>query len=191
MLIRRATALALLAALWLGPLPALATGSMAIHMGLHLGVTAVVPALWAPRLPLPGGVMGLVLGGAAEMVAVWGWHLPGPHLWARFTATGFVLEQASFLGAGMLLWASVRSAGPFGGALVLLATVMHMTLLGALIGLAPRDLYGGICAGHLGLDALQEQQIAGAMMAAAGGAIYLAAALGRLGRALQLTEARA
>jgi len=27
---------------------------------------------------------------------------------------------------------------------VLLATTMHMTLLGALIGLSPRDLYGDI-----------------------------------------------
>ena len=150
-----------------------------------------MPALWAPRLPLGGGAMALMLGAAAEMVVVWGWHLPGPHMWARLDGVGFALEQVSFLGAGMLLWASVRSAGAFGGALVLLATTMHMTLLGALIGLSPRDLYGGICAGHLGLDALQEQQVAGALMAGAGGAIYLLAALGRLATALRLTEARA
>ncbi|APX22575.1 MAG: hypothetical protein CML50_08360 [Rhodobacteraceae bacterium] len=187
---RRIAALALLAALWLGPLPALATGSMVLHMVLHLGVTAVVPALWAPRLRLPSGAMALTLGAVAEMVVVWAWHLPGPHLWARFTSTGFALEQLSFLGAGLLLWGSVRAAGGFGGAVVLLATTMHMTLLGALIGLSPRDLYGGICAGHLGLSALQEQQLAGALMAGGGGAIYLVAALRRLGSALDLTEAR-
>jgi putative membrane protein len=191
LVIRRGIALGLLIALWAGPLPALSTGSMVLHMVLHLGVTAVVPALWAPRLPLPDGAVALMLGGVAEMIVVWGWHLPGPHLWARFETMGFILEQASFLGAGMLLWASVRSAGPFGGALVLLATTMHMTLLGALIGLSPRDLYGGICAGHLGLTALQEQQVAGALMAGAGGAIYLVAALARLGKALNLTEAQA
>ncbi|MDO6585252.1 cytochrome c oxidase assembly protein [Salipiger sp. 1_MG-2023] len=190
MLMRRAIACALLAALWFGPLPGLATGSMVLHMVLHLGVTTAVPALWAPRLPLAGPVA-LLLGGVVEMVVVWGWHLPGPHLWARFTGSGFALEQASFLGAGMLLWAAARSAGPFGGALVLLATTMHMTLLGALIGLSPRDLYGGICAGHLRLSALQEQQIAGALMAGAGGAITLVAALGRLARALELKEAQA
>ena len=62
-------------------------------------------------------------------------------------------------------------------------------ILGALIGLSPRDLYGDICAGYLGLSALQEQQVAGAMMAGAGAAIYLVAALRRLGLALKLTEA--
>ncbi|RAK15308.1 putative membrane protein [Salipiger aestuarii] len=188
---RRGIAVALLALLWVGPLPDLATGSMVLHMVLHLGVTALVPALWAPRLPMPAGAMALALGAIAEMVAVWGWHLPGPHMWARLDGVGFALEQASFLGAGMVLWAAARSAGAFGGALVLLATTMHMTLLGALIGLSPRDLYGGICAGHLGLSALQEQQVAGALMAGAGGAIYLLAALARLARALRLTEVRA
>ncbi|WP_335946206.1 cytochrome c oxidase assembly protein [Salipiger bermudensis] len=186
---RRLLALALLAALWLSPLPGLATGSMVLHMVLHLGVTAVVPALYAPKLRLPASAMALTLGAVAEMLVVWAWHLPSLHLWARLTTTGFILEQASFLGAGMLLWATVRAAGGFGGAVVLLATTMHMTLLGALIGLSPRDLYGDICAGHLGLSALQEQQVAGAMMAGAGGAIYLVAALRRLGLALKLTEA--
>jgi len=186
---RRLLALSLLAALWLSPLPGLATGSMVLHMVLHLGVTAVVPALYAPKFRLPAGAMALTLGAVAEMLVVWAWHLPSLHLWARLTTTGFILEQASFLGAGMLLWATVRAAGGFGGAVVLLATTMHMTLLGALIGLSPRDLYGDICAGHLGLSALQEQQVAGAMMAGAGGAIYLIAALRRLGLALKLTEA--
>ncbi|GGG84892.1 hypothetical protein GCM10011415_38810 [Salipiger pallidus] len=191
MLTRRVLALALLAALWLGPLPVLATGSMVLHMVLHLGVTLAVPLLWGPRIALPAGAMALTLGAVAEMVVVWGWHLPGPHLWARFTTMGFALEQLSFLGAGMALWATVRGAGGFGGGIVLLATTMHMTLLGALIGLSPRDLYGGICAGHLGLTALQEQQVAGALMAGGGGAIYLVAALSRLGSALKLEETRA
>ncbi|NDV51145.1 MULTISPECIES: cytochrome c oxidase assembly protein [unclassified Salipiger] len=188
---RRLLALGLLAALWLGPLPGLAAGSMVLHMVLHLGVTAVVPALWAPALRLPSGAMALVLGAVAEMLVVWVWHLPALHLWARLSTTGLVLEQGSFLGAGILLWATVRAAGGFGGAVVLLATTMHMTLLGALIGLAPRTLYGDICAGHLGLSALQEQQVAGALMAGAGGAIYLVAALRRLGQALELGETQA
>ena len=111
---RRLLALALLAALWLGPLPGLAAGSMVLHMGLHLGVTAVVPALWAPKLPLPSGAMALVLGAVAEMAVVWVWHLPAMHLWARLSTTGLVLEQGSFLIAGLMLWASVRAAGRFG-----------------------------------------------------------------------------
>lgn len=177
------TGMALLALLWLTPLPGLASGSMVLHMVLHLGVTAVVPALLAPRLPLRQvGAVWLFLAAVGEMVVVWGWHLPSLHLWARMTTTGFLLEQASFLGAGLLLWAVVRSAGAFGGAVVLMSVTMHMTLLGALIGLAPRALWGDICAGHLGMTALQEQQLAGVLMAGGGGALYLAAALSRLGR---------
>lgn len=178
--------LGLLAALWLSPLPGLAAGSMVLHMVLHLGVTAVVPALLAPALPvLRLGPMALVLGAAFEMVVVWAWHLPSLHLWARLSGLGFALEQGSFLAAGLVLWAVVRAAGPFGGAVVLMSVTMHMTLLGALIGLAPRPIWGEICAGHLGLSAMQEQQLAGVLMAGGGGALYLVAALGRLGRAVR------
>lgn len=186
---RRICALLLLAALWLSPLPRLATGSMVLHMVLHLSVTVIVPAMLAFRLPLPNSAVWLAAGALMEAVIVWAWHLPSLHVWARMTTTGFVLEQASFLLAGLLLWTSVRSAGNFGGAIVLLVTTMHMTLLGALIGLAPRLLYGSFCAGYLGLDALEEQQIAGILMAGAGGAMYLAAALRRIWLALETSEA--
>lgn len=176
----------LLAALWLSPLPGLAAGSMVLHMVLHLGVTAVVPALIAPSLPvLRLGVMAIVAATVFEMGVVWAWHLPSMHHWARLSGGGFALEQGSFLLAGLVLWIAARAAGPFGGAVVLMSAVMHMTLLGALIGLAPRPVWGEVCAGHLGLSALQEQQLAGVLMAGGGGALYLVAALSRLGRAIR------
>ena len=67
---------------------------------------------------------------------------------------------------------------------MLLFTSMHMTLLGAILGLAPRDLYG-ICANWFGLSGIEEQQVAGAAMAGVGGALYLLAALARLGPVLR------
>lgn len=175
----------LLALLWLSPLPALVGGSVILHMALHLGLVALVPALLAPRLPWRPGPVTLALVLALEMALVWGWHAPGAHLWARFSAPGLALEQGSFLAAGLLLWAAAGAAGRFGGALVLFAAVVHMTMLGALIGLAPRPIYGETCAGWFGLSAMEEQQVAGAMMAFGGGAIYLAAALRRLAPALR------
>ncbi|SDO75866.1 putative membrane protein [Lutimaribacter pacificus] len=184
----RITGLAMLALIWLSPVAALTTGSIIVHMGVHLTLVALAPALLAPRLPLRPGPAGLFAVLAVEMALVWAWHAPAAHLWARLDRTGFVLEQASFLGAGLLVWAAARSAGRFGGACVLFGTVMHMTLLGALIGLAPRPLYGEICAGWFGLGPLQEQQVAGALMAVGGGAIYLAAALVRLAPGLTLPE---
>lgn len=179
----RIAGLALLAALWAGLAP-LVNGSMALHMVLHLGVVALVPALLDPRLP---GRPGPLLLGAATMLeglVIWGWHAPALHHWAAMSAAGFAAEQASFLAVGLLLWAAAAAAGPFGGALVLLATVIHMTMLGALIGLAPAPLYGHAGSGPMGLTVLQDQQVAGALMAGLGGAIYLGFALARLAPAL-------
>lgn len=184
----RMMGIGLLAAVWLSPLPDYTAGSIIVHMALHLTVIAIVPALLAPRLPVRPGPFGLVLVLCAEMAVVWGWHTPAAHHWARLSGMGLALEQVSFLGAGLLVWAAAWSAGRFGGALVLFGTLMHMTLLGALIGLAPRPIYGALCAGWFGLDPLEEQQVAGALMAVAGGAVYLVAALARLAPGLAEPE---
>jgi putative membrane protein len=170
---RRLLALALLAALW--ALGAAAGHGMAVHMAVHLGVVALVPALVAPRLPVAPGPVLLGTAVLAEMMVVWGWHLPAAHLWARASLAGYVAEQVSFLAVGLGLFAAVGAAGRLGGAVVLLATVMHMTLLGALIGLAPRALYHA---------PLWDQHLAGALMAVGGGAFYLVAALVLLAPAL-------
>jgi putative membrane protein len=171
---------AALAALWLGPLPAMSGASVLAHMMLHIGLVAVVPALLGLRLPLPGAPLVLALAAFLEMIVVWGWHAPPAHLWARFSPLGFAAEQSSFLAAGILLWSAAHAAGAFGGAVLLLGTTMHMTLLGAIIGLASRPIYGEICAGYFSLDFLEEQQLAGALMAVGGGGIYMIAALARL-----------
>ena len=81
-------------------------------------------------------------------------------------------EQAMFLGVGFALWRSAL-VRPAGGVAALLLTSMHMTLLGVLIGLAPRALYAGM-AMHpaFGLDALADQQLGGVVMLVIGGASY-------------------
>lgn len=105
-------ALAMLGLVWLGPLPSMATHSFAAHMAMHIAVVALVAPLIAlalagtrvdpvrtrPRLmaPIP---MSLV-----ELVIVWGWHVPALHRSAREYSEVFVVEQASFLIAGALLW---------------------------------------------------------------------------------------
>ncbi len=184
LLSRRFIGLAVLAAVWLGPLPALATGSMTAHMILHLAVVAVAPALLAGPLALTPTPVLLAAAMLLEMLVVWGWHAPDAHAWARLNATGLVLEQASFLLAGLMLWSAALAAGRLGGAAVLLFTSMHMTLLGALIGLAPQPLYDVVCSGLLGLGPLEDQQVAGAVMAGLGGLVYLASALVLLAPAL-------
>lgn len=176
-----------LAALWLGPLPGLAAHSFAAHMGLHMGVVAVASgflaigaigtrfdlARWAPRLvsPIPASVL--------ELIVVWAWHAPAMHHAARHHWAGLVAEQGLFLGSGFLVWISafggdsLRDSSRAGaGVLGLLLTSMHMTLLGALLALAPRPLYAhGSVAG--GLSALDDQHLGGAIMLFVGGLSYL------------------
>jgi putative membrane protein len=182
-----AIGLALLAAAWLGPLPRLARESFAAHMTLHMTIVAIVapllalamagtrldPARAAPGLfaPIPASLL--------ELVAVWAWHAPALHHAARTEGPAFVLEQATFLVAGLVLWlaavggdVALRPTRRAAGIFALLFTAMHMTLLGVLLALAPRALYA-----HTAAGALADQHLGGVLMLLLGGASYLAGGL--------------
>lgn len=183
--------LLVLAGLWFGPLPLLATQAFWAHMALHMGVVTVAAPLLA--LGVAGGAFDPVCRAPAlfppvplslaELVVVWAWHAPALHHAARSGLPGFAAEQASFLTAGLLVWLSAfGGTGPQrrerlgAGVAALLLTSMHMTLLGALLALAPRPLYlhhGQTAA----LTALADQQLGGAIMLLAGGTAYLAGGL--------------
>lgn len=189
--------LGILALVWLGPLPRWAGPSFSAHMLMHLGVLAVASPLLAlglasrhahrlsPAVPL--------LASALELVVVSLWHVPVLHDAARSDGLVMLLEQASFLGCGLLLWASALQepdGTPEGdnlamaGVAALLVSSMHMTLLGALIALSPRELYR--CEPPLaGLLPIADQQLGGALMLIATSAIYLAAGLFQLRRLLR------
>lgn len=177
----------LLGALWLGPLPRLARASFSAHMSMHMGVVAVAapllsfalagsrldPVRRAPSLfpPIPLSI--------AELAAVWLWHAPALHAFARTSVTGLIVEQGSFLAAGLLVWLSAFGGGGErvrerrgAGIAALLLTSMHMTLLGALLALTPRPLYthAEVCA----LSPLDDQHLGGAIMLLVGGIAYLA-----------------
>jgi putative membrane protein len=183
-----------LAVVWFGPLPDLARESFAAHMTLHMAVVAVAapllalalsgtagdPARASPRLlaPIP---LSLV-----ELVVVWVWHAPALHHAARREAWAFVVEQASFMTAGLLLWLAVLGGGPVqrrarggAGVVALLFTSMHMTLLGALFALANRPLFEHApSAAGLPLSPLTDQHLGGVIMLLVGGASYLVGGLG-------------
>lgn len=186
-----------LAALWLGPLPVRAEGSFAAHMAMHMGVVAVAapmlalgaagtrldPALRWPRAvtPIPASVL--------ELIVVWAWHAPLLHHLARHHPAGLVLEQGSFLLAGLLVWASAFGGAPApgrraAGVVGLLLTSMHMTLLGALLALSPRPLYEHL-AGAGSLTALDDQHLGGAIMLLVGAAAYLAGGVALTARVLR------
>jgi putative membrane protein len=156
-------------------------------MALHMGVVAVAaplvalavaggrldPVRRAPWLfpPIPASVL--------ELVVVWAWHAPALHHAARRGAPTLVVEQATFLLAGLLVWLSAlggdrtrRGNRAAAGVVALLLTSMHMTLLGALLALGPRPLYAH-GAGFAGLTPLEDQHLGGAIMLIGGGASYL------------------
>lgn len=200
---RRAIALSLglsvLAAAWLGLLPALVPGGFSAHMALHMGVVAIAAPLlalgvaqsrWDP-VPLAPALFAAVPASIVELVVVWGWHTPALHHAARHSALAFGLEQGSFLLSALWLWLSAFGGVPAerddrrgAGMLGLLLTSMHMTLLGALLALPPRALYahdhhdaahGDAAAARL--SPLDDQHLGGAIMIVLGGASYLVGGL--------------
>ncbi|MDQ3585300.1 MAG: cytochrome c oxidase assembly protein, partial [Acidobacteriota bacterium] len=105
------------------------------------------------------------------------------HHAARHHTIGLMAEQGMFLLTGLLMWLSAfggdarrggsrRAAGIVG----LLLTSMHMTLLGALLALAPRPLYNH-AEGFSGFTPLDDQHLGGAIMLIVGGVSYLAGGL--------------
>jgi len=196
-----ALGVALLVALWFGPLPVLAAGSFAAHMVMHMGVVAIAAPLLAYGISrlVPDQVSKLpaslaMVAALFEFVAVWAWHAPALHDSARIHAGMFVAEQASFLIASVLVWLTAigvarRDGGraQLAGVGALLLTSMHMTLLGALLLLAPRPLYAcaALCAPAANLTPLGDQQLGGVIMLIVGGLVYLAGGLALLATVLR------
>jgi putative membrane protein len=160
---------------------------------LSLGIagTRVDPLrrLPAPLLAIPASLV--------ELVVVWVWHAPALHHAARASAAGFAAEQAMFLASALFVWLcacagdarmGARTIAPRydmgsssgAGVIALLLTSMHMTLLGALLGLAPRALYH-----DASIAALADQHLGGALMLVVGGSSYLFGALWLTARLLK------
>ena len=184
-----AAAVTLLALAWTGPRSADAAMSFTAHMARHMLLVTLVPVLLVlgvagtradPTTHAPGLFSPLVAS-LADLVVVWLWHMPALHHAARLHWAAALGEQGSFLLAGLWLWAAVLGGGPVrqvavaGQSVVaLLLTFAHMTMLGALLGLAPRALFT-----HSGADrpslALADQQAGGALMLAVSAAAYVSA----------------
>jgi putative membrane protein len=193
-----AGALAALACVWLTPLTTALPGPFSAHMVTHMTVVAAAAPLLAlaltgtaldPLRRLPAPLLA-VPASLVELLVVWSWHAPALHEFARRSNLGLAAEQAMFLASALAVWlcatAPDRRAAPgaheigagksgstsAAGVVALLVTSMHMTLLGALLALAPRPLYPA----H-GAAALADQHLGGALMLSIGGIVYLGGGL--------------
>ena len=195
--------LAVLAAIWLGPLLGPWRASLTAGMVAHMGVIAIaapliaigLPDRWRPGRSMPAALP--VLASVLELFAVWGWHAPVMRAAVEGSVAVTAAEQATFLVVGVLLW-STSFAAPgerthaASGAAALLLTSVHMTLLGALLALSPRPLYGAgevTCFGVV-LDAGQDQHIGGVVMLMVGAVVYLAGGLSLAGWLLEAGTGR-
>ena len=214
---------ALMAGTLLSPLHWLGERVFTLHMIEH----EVVMALAAPLLVLarPAGALAWALPAAwrrpmlrwrprglwavltapvfatvAHGIAIWAWHVPALFDAAVQHVTLHRLQHLSFVLTALLFWwALLRRCTAGAAAMHLFVTMLHTGLLGTLMALAPRVLYGAQTArsGLLGLTALEDQQLAGLVMWIPAGTVYAGAALAflaiwiqRSGRAAGVADAR-
>jgi putative membrane protein len=150
-------------------------------LALGIAGTAADPVGFMPRVvaPIPASML--------ELVVVWAWHIPALHHAARHQSGAFVLEQTTFVIAGLLLWIAAiggdreqRRLRAGAGIVALLFTSMHMTLLGVLFALANRPLFHPA--------SVTDQQLGGVIMLFVGGSAYLLGGLWLTAVALRAEE---
>jgi cytochrome c oxidase assembly factor CtaG len=113
-------------------------------------------------------------------IAIWAWHWP-----VLFDATIsniaiHRLQHVSFFLSAVFFWWSIFRRSEAGeAAWHVFVTMLHTSVLGALMALAPRVLYGTQTANSLawGLTPLEDQQLAGIIMWVPAGTIYAGAVL--------------
>jgi putative membrane protein len=131
-------------------------------------------------------------------LALWVWHLPALYQAALGSAAIHAIEHTCFLTTACLFWWSLIHGRygrvGYGVAVVFVfATAVHSEALGALLTFAPRVWYPlyAMRSSATGLDALEDQQLAGLIMWIPFGVIFLILGLGLFAAWLGAAERRA
>jgi putative membrane protein len=176
-------AIVVLAVGFVSPLCALSSALFAARTVHHVLLVAVAAPLIAWTLPLRR-VGPLALATAAQAAIFWLWHAPALYEAALSSDAVYWLMQVTLLGSAVWFWAGVRSASAPAAVGHLLVAMVAMGLLGALLTFAEQAIYGPhlLTTAAWGMTPLEDQQAAGLIMWAPAAAVYLVAALVRLGR---------
>ncbi|MER8434253.1 cytochrome c oxidase assembly protein [Mesorhizobium caraganae] len=140
------------------------------------GSAMLSPSIRAPWDWFAGATNATIIHGAA----IWIWHVPTLFDAAVTDTAVHRLQHLSFFATAILFWWAIVWRTDYGAsAWHLFATMIHTSVLGALMALAPRVLYTAQtqAAMEWGLTPLEDQQLAGMIMWIPAGTIYAAAAM--------------
>lgn len=143
-------------------------------MARSRGARSILSFLSPLAKPIPAALI--------HMATLWIWHSPALFDAAVASDRLHWLEHALFFGTAVLFWRAVVKArsGREAAAAALIAcfiTLLQSGLLSALLSFAREALYRTPDAGDWGLTALEDQQLAGAIMSVPMCAIYLVTGL--------------
>lgn len=173
--------------IFVSPLCALSSALFSARTVHHVLLVAVLAPLVAGLTPRLSPARGAAVAALVQAAAFWAWHAPGAYGWALSSDGAYWLMQASLCLSAVWFWSVLRGSDDLTAISGLLTAMVLMGLLGAVLVFAPAPLYAPhlLAAEAWGLGALRDQQLAGLIMWAPAAALYLAAALGRLGRRLR------
>jgi cytochrome c oxidase assembly factor CtaG len=185
-----ATGIACLAVALISPVDVLGEQFASFHMVQHLLIADLAPIAlilgltrWILRPAsryvhtierAAGPFAHPVFGVVAYVGAMWMWHIPALYDAALEHPVVHGLEHVSFFAAGLLYWwhllSPIRSRlrlGGVGPVLYMASTKIAVGLLGIALAFAPTTLYSYYASlgGHWGLSPLDDQHVAGLVMA--------------------------
>jgi putative membrane protein len=152
-------------------------------------------AEWPARTGLARGVGWLtrpLVAWSLHAAVLWGWHVPALFELSVRDDAVHELQHASFFVSALLFWDALCGPGARrrqragAGLLYLFTTLLHTSVLGALLTFSTQPwypVYEASAPAH-GLTALQDQQLGGLIMWVPGGVVYMVATLALLGTTL-------
>ena len=163
---RRAHGLAIGAAVlaFVSPLCAMTVALFSARALHHLVILSLLAPALALAFPWRRAPVGLAFMGLTA--ALWAWHLPAVYSAAWESVSIYWAMQAALILPAWAFWSAVLARPALGQALWLVPLVGQMGLLGALLTFAPGPFYVEHLAHapRFGLEALQDQQLAGLTM---------------------------
>ena len=159
--------------LFVSPLCAASMALFSARVAQHILLTLLAAPLLATALPvlrLPALPFALIFA-----LLFWGWHAPQPYQMTLESDWAYWAMHLSLFFSATALFSSLRAA-PERGILATVVTALQLTVYAQLITLSPEPWHSWhmLTTVPYGMSALDDQQLAGALMWVAGGALMFA-----------------